>query len=102
MRWTVRGGWAGRTGDALWMTRNPLRPCSDGNLGAGQLVEVYTRSAALYQQAPQCQGFWFPMKPSSSVLSSRLRMKSRFPRVPCCVRLVLLLFAPLAPESMPD
>lgn len=31
----------------------------------------------------QCHGFWLPMKPSSRVRSSRLRMKSRLLRAPC-------------------
>lgn len=54
-------------------------------------------------RATQCQAFWlFPIKPSSRVRSSRLRIKSRLlPRPPCWTRLPLLADrGPLSPPPL--
>ena len=66
-------------------------PCDVCEIPPYQVHEGKTFSDAL-----QCQGLWPPvlplppMKPSSSVRSSRFLMKSRLPLPPCCTRLPLL------------
>lgn len=54
---------------------------------AGCKHQTASRCANLKVKKLQCQGLWAPINPSSSVRSSRLRIKSRFPRPLCCALL---------------